>query len=164
MLSLSLQGSEYFSFVLLTFIWSNFLLLLAFWFREIAIPAPPPPRPSSGMFCCMCLNKISWPRKSGCLRMPFPLCCILTKGNEHLEHYLLSLLSWMGRGARGRSRCCKPECTAPWSLGVSCDELGLPVACWAHVSLPEPHSRKHRLKVLETNRSNYHQPSGWWKL
>lgn len=43
----------------------------------------------------------------------------------------MSLLSWLGRGTSGRSRCCKPESTAqlrqPW--GVSCDELGLPMAC-----------------------------------
>lgn len=52
------------------------------------------------------------------------------KGSEHLENYSLSLLSWMGRGTSGRSRCCKPEYTAqlPQPLGVSCDELGLPVA------------------------------------
>lgn len=86
------------------------------------------------MFCCVCLNKISWPRKSGCLRMPFSPCCTLTKGSEHLENYLSSPLSWMRRGTSGRSRCCKSEYSAqlPWLPGLSCNEPdyhGLPSPC-----------------------------------
>lgn len=142
-LSLSLQASQCFSFVLLTFIWSNFLLfLLVFRFREIAVF---PHALIRNVLLCV-FKSISWPRKSGCLKMPSPPCCLLTKGNEHLEHYIFSLLSWMGRGTVGRNRCCKPEYTAPWPLGVSCNVRGLPLACWARASLPEPHSRKHRLK------------------
>lgn len=77
------------------------------------------------MFCCVCLNKISWPRKSGCLRMPFSPCCILTKGSEHLENYLSSLLSCTARGTSGSSRRYKPEYTAQLPR-----PLGFPAMTW----------------------------------
>lgn len=138
MCSVFLYSLWVFPFVLLTFHWFYWLsfqllllllLLLAFWLRKIAVFFPP----SSGMFCCVCLKKISWPRKSGCLRMPFSPCCILTKGREHLENYLFSLLSWKRRGMSRRSRDCKAEHPMPQPLGLSHDELGLPVSCRAHV-------------------------------
>lgn len=124
-LSLSLQASQCFSFVLLTFIWSNFLLfLLAFRFREIAVF---PHALIRNVLLCV-FKRISWPRKSGCLKMPSPPCCLLTKGNEHLEHYIFSLLSWMGRGSVGRNRCCKPEYTAPdpWGFPAMCGDYHWP--------------------------------------
>lgn len=49
------------------FIWSSFLFCicysLALKLRKLQFFPP-----SSGMFCCVCLNKISWPRKTRCLR------------------------------------------------------------------------------------------------
>lgn len=63
--------------------------------------------------------------------MPYPPCCLLTKGNEHLEHYIFSLLRWMGRGTVGRSRFCKPEYTAP-------HPWGFPAMCWDYHWPAEP--------------------------
>lgn len=113
MCSVSLCKPECFSFVLLTFILSSFLLLLlllllflAFWVKEIAIFFF---LTSSGMFCYVCLNKISWPRKSGCLQMPSHSAVYL-KRQCTPRKLLSSLLSWMGRGMSGRSKCCKRVC------------------------------------------------------
>lgn len=57
--------------------------------------------------------------------MPFSPCCILTKGSEHLENYLSSLLSCTARGTSGSSRRYKPEYTAQLPR-----PLGFPAMTW----------------------------------
>lgn len=87
------------------------------------------------MYCYVYLNRISWPRKSGCLRTPsHPAVCLQ---GQWAPRELLSLLSWMGRGMSGRSRCFKRP------MSAFCKELGLPVVCRAHVFLPWTYIQKN---------------------